>query len=198
MFKIGKQLFTSEGPAMVRELVGMGERVFLDLKFHDIPNTVAGAVDSAASLGASLVNVHASGGFEMMRAAAKAARGSGAKVLAVTVLTSLAATDLTTLGFADSPERLVVRLARLARDAGLDGVVAAPTEVAALRAHLGPDFLLVTPGVRPPGSDPQDQSRVATPRQAVTDGADYIVVGRPITQAENPAETARSIVRMLE
>jgi len=198
MFKIGKQLFTAEGPDLVRHLTAAGDRAFLDLKFHDIPNTVAGAVESAIRLGVSLVNVHASGGPAMLKAAAQAARGSATRVLAVTVLTSLAPADLQAVGFAEPPDRLVVRLARLALDAGLDGVVAAPTEVALLRSELGRDFVILTPGIRLPGSDTQDQVRVATPRQAIQDGADYIVVGRPITQAPDPAAAAREILRMLE
>lgn len=197
MFKIGKQLFTAEGPDVVREIVGWGERVFLDLKFHDIPNTVAGAVESAVRLGVSLVNVHASGGVAMMQAAAKAARGSGTRVLGVTVLTSLGAPDLARVGFSEPPERLVVRLAKLAQEAGLDGVVAAPTEVSLLRAELGAGFVILTPGIRLPGAGAQDQVRIATPRQAVEDGADYIVVGRPITQADDPAGMARHIVGLL-
>lgn len=198
MFKIGKQLFTCEGPALVREIVGSGEKVFLDLKFHDIPNTVAGAVAAATSLGVSLVNVHAAGGPAMMQAAAAAAAGTGARVLGVTVLTSLDARELAAVGFTEPPDRLVLRLARLAIECGLDGVVAAPTEVTLLRRELGPDFIVLTPGIRLPGGERQDQVRVATPAQAVRDGADYIVVGRPLTQAADPAAAARTILKMLE
>ena len=198
MFKIGKQLFTAEGPGLVRDMVAAGDKVFLDLKFHDIPNTVAGAVASAVGLGASLVNVHGSGGAAMMRAAARAAEGSGARLLAVTVLTSLDAAATAAVGFAEPPDRLALRLARLALDSGLDGVVASPSEVPLLRAELGADFLIVTPGVRPAGAAAQDQARVATPADAVRAGADYIVVGRPITEAPDPAAAARSIVGMLE
>ncbi len=198
MFKVGKQLFTAAGPGLVRELVQQGDRVFLDLKYHDIPNTVAGAVEAAAGLGVSLVNVHASGGRAMLRAAAQAAQGSGTRVLAVTVLTSLGASDLAEIGFPEPPQRLVLRLARLAQESGLDGVVASPNEVRLLREALGPQFLIVTPGVRPADALPQDQVRVATPQQAVRAGADYIVVGRPITRAADPAAAAREIVRMLE
>jgi orotidine-5'-phosphate decarboxylase len=194
MFKIGKQLFTAEGPDVVREIQAWGEKVFLDLKFHDIPNTVAGAVESAVRLGVSLVNVHASGGPAMMQAAAKAAHGSGTRVLGVTVLTSLGAPDLAKVGFSEPPDRLVVRLARLALEAGLDGVVAAPTEISLLRAELGPKFLILTPGIRLPDAESHDQIRIATPRQAIEDGADYIVVGRPITGAQDPPATARQIV----
>lgn len=198
MFKVGKQLFTAEGPALVRELVSGGEKVFLDLKFHDIPNTVEGAVAAAVGLGATLINVHALGGPAMLRAAARAAVGGGAAVLAVTVLTSLDAAQLSALGFREAPEELVLRLARMALDAGLDGVVAAPTEVAALRRELGSGFLIVTPGVRLDAADRQDQQRIAAPDEAVRNGADYIVVGRPITQAADPAAVARRIVAMLE
>ena len=197
MFKVGKQLFTAEGPAVVREIVGAGEKVFLDLKFHDIPNTVAGAVEAAASLGVSLVNVHASGGAPMMEAASRAVEGSGAQVLAVTVLTSLNAAQLQAVGFAEPPDRLVLRLARLALTCGLAGVVAAPTEVAMLRRELGSNFIILTPGIRLPGADRQDQTRMATPAQAIRDGADYIVVGRPITQAADPAAAARSILQQM-
>jgi len=198
MFKIGKQLFTAEGPGVVREVVGAGDKVFLDLKFHDIPNTVAGAVASAAGLGVSLVNVHASGGVAMMKAAAGAAAGTGARVLAVTVLTSLDRAGLEAVGFSESPEKVVLRLARMALESGLDGVVAGPTEAALLRRELGRSFLIVTPGIRLPQNDRQDQARAASPDQAVRDGADYIVVGRPITEAPDPAAVARSIVRMLQ
>jgi orotidine-5'-phosphate decarboxylase len=198
MFKVGKELFTAEGPALVREIVGQGEKVFLDLKFHDIPNTVAGAVAAAARLDVSLMNVHAAGGAAMMEAAARAAKGSGARLLAVTVLTSLDAAALQAVGYTDSPDRLVLRMARLAREAGLDGVVAAPTEVAMLRKELGAQFILVTPGIRPPGSSADDQARIAGPREAVRAGADYIVVGRPITQAPDPAAAARNLLKMLE
>jgi orotidine-5'-phosphate decarboxylase len=198
MYKVGKQLFTAEGPDVVRELTGRGDRVFLDLKFHDIPNTVAGAVEAARRLGVSLVNVHALGGRAMMQAAAEAARGTGMRVLAVTVLTSLSGAELAALGFSEMPERLALRLAARALEAGLDGVVAAPTEVAPLRLELGPNFLILTPGIRPAGASRQDQVRVATPEQAVRDGADYLVVGRPITQADDPAAAARAIVGMLQ
>ncbi|MBI3666016.1 MAG: orotidine-5'-phosphate decarboxylase [Acidobacteria bacterium] len=197
MFKVGKQLFTAEGPVLVREVVGAGEKVFLDLKFHDIPSTVAGAVAAAASLGVSLVNVHASGGVPMMEAAAQAAGGTATRVLAVTVLTSLDAAQLQAVGFAEPPNCLVLRLARLALTCGLAGVVAPPTEVALLRKELGPDFIILTPGIRPPGADRQDQARVATPAQAIRDGADYIVVGRPITKAADPIAAVRSILQQM-
>ena len=194
MFKVGKELFTREGPSAVRQIVDRGERVFLDLKFHDIPNTVARAVEAAVSLGACLVNVHASGGRKMMQAAAEAASGGNAAVIAVTVLTSLRDEDVREAGFALGPDELVPRLARLALEAGLDGVVAAPTDAARLRRELGSDFLIVTPGVRPAGSTKDDQARIATPAEAVRQGADYIVVGRPITQAADPVKAAEAIV----
>jgi orotidine-5'-phosphate decarboxylase len=198
MFKIGKELFTSEGPALVRELVAEGDRVFLDLKFHDIPNTVAGAVRAATRLGVTLLNVHAAGGRAMMEAAAQAACGTGARVLAVTVLTSLDAAALRAIGFSEPPDCVVLRLARLAQESGLDGVVAAPTEVAMLRRELGPGFILLTPGIRSPGAARDDQARISGPAEAVRAGADYLVVGRPITQAPDPAAAARQIVAMLE
>jgi orotidine-5'-phosphate decarboxylase len=198
MFKIGSQLFTSEGPAVVRELVDAGHKVFLDLKFHDIPNTVERAVSAAASLGVDLLNVHASGGEAMMRAAARAAAGTKCRVLAVTVLTSLDQHQLAAAGFCEPPEALALRLARLALDCGLHGVVAAPTEIGRLRRELGSSFLILSPGIRLSASDRQDQVRAATPAQAVRDGADYIVVGRPITAAPDPAAAARTILKMLE
>ncbi len=193
MFKIGKELFTREGPRAVQALTGLGEKVFLDLKYHDIPNTVGRAVDAAVALGASLINVHASGGRKMMQAAAEAAEGRTA-VIAVTVLTSLDDGDIKEAGLSGKVGDLVVRLTHLALDSGLDGVVAAPTDVARLRKELGQDFLIVTPGVRPSGSSKDDQTRIATPAEAVRQGADYIVVGRPITQAEDPVEAADQIV----
>jgi len=198
MFKVGKQLFTAEGPALVRELVEAGNKVFLDLKFHDIPNTVEGAIRAGIGLGASIIDVHALGGPAMLRAAAQAAAGTPTSVLAVTVLTSLEPAQLSALGFRETTEGLALRLARIALDAGLDGVVAAPTEVELLRSELGKDFLILTPGIRFDPSDRQDQNRISTPDQAVRSGADYIVVGRPITQAPNPAEVAHRIVEMLK
>jgi len=198
MFKVGKQLFTREGPSIVQQLIDYGEKIFLDLKFHDIPTTVAGAVSAAVSLRVNLVNVHALGGQAMMEAAAQAAAGSGTRVLAVTVLTSLGASQLCAVGLVEPPERLALRLGRLALEAGLDGIVAAPSEVAPLREQLGPAFVILTPGIRLPGAALHDQARVATPAQAVRNGADYIVVGRPITEASDPAAAARGIVAMLE
>ena len=186
--KVGKELFTRAGPDMVRSLRDQGREVFLDLKFHDIPNTVAGACRGAAELGAWMVNVHASGGPRMLGAAREALEGYSPRplLIAVTVLTSMDADDLRAVGVAESPEDQVLRLARLARAAGLDGVVASPREVALLRRELGPDFLLVTPGIRPSGTGEDDQRRAATPGQAIADGADYLVVGRPVTRADDP------------
>ncbi|MFA9462346.1 orotidine-5'-phosphate decarboxylase [Thiohalorhabdus methylotrophus] len=195
--KVGKQLFTRSGPCVVEELHARGSEVFLDLKFHDIPNTVAGAVQAAAELGVWMVNVHASGGPRMMEAARRAVEGGGSRpwLIAVTVLTSMDARELHSVGVAAEPEEQVLRLARLARESGMDGVVASPAEVPLLRRELGPDFLLVTPGVRPAGSGTDDQRRSATPGQAVADGSDYLVIGRPLTRAEDPRSAWEAIIR---
>lgn len=196
-FKIGKQLFTAEGPGVVRDLVACGRSVFLDLKFHDIPNTVAGAVASAAKLGVSMMTVHASGGSKMLKAAVEAA-GSGPKILAVTVLTSLSNEDLGEIGVAGRVRDQVLRLGALARACGCAGVVASPNEVAEIRRELGAGFDIVTPGVRPAGADKGDQARVATPAEAIFAGATHLVVGRPITAASDPAAAARAIVNEIE
>lgn len=195
-FKIGKQLFTAEGPQFVRELTHAGHEIFLDLKYHDIPNTVAMAVSEASKLGAAMLNVHASGGSKMLRAAADATKNSPNPplVLAVTVLTSLNQADLNEIGVSGTPLEQVLRLATLAQRSGCDGVVASPAEASAIRREVGSDFVIVTPGVRPTGSASNDQSRVTTPAEAIAAGADYIVVGRPITAANDPAAAARSIV----
>lgn len=194
--KVGLELFVSEGPAVIRELRGMGHRVFADLKLSDIPNTVAGAVVSAARAGASLLTVHASGGEAMLRAAADARAGSpsGLRLLGVTVLTSLGQETLATTGVAGHLTDQVLRLAALAASAGLDGVVSSPHEAAQLRAVHAEPFLIVTPGVRPTwDAGVQDQARVATPRQAVLAGADLVVVGRPVTAAADPVLAAERI-----
>lgn len=186
--KIGKELFTSAGPAFVQEVIAMGFDVFLDLKFHDIPNTVAKAVAAAAALGVWMVNVHASGGSEMMSAARAAIENSSSKplLIAVTVLTSLSQTDLLELGIAITPAQQVLRLATLAQQSGMDGVVCSAAVTAMLRAHLGDAFCLVTPGIRTESDDANDQKRVVTPVDAILAGSHYLVIGRPITKAADP------------
>jgi len=201
MFKIGSQLFTAAGPEFVREIVGTGGRVFLDLKFHDIPNTVAAACREAVRLGVSLFNVHAAGGGEMMRRAAEATTERAAReglprpfLIAVTVLTSADAATLAEVGVTEAPEGQVIRLARLASTCGMDGVVASPHEVAPVRAAVADsNFLLVTPGVRPRASAHDDQKRVMTPAEAVRAGASYLVVGRAIINAPDPLRAAQAI-----
>ncbi|MGJ8687530.1 MAG: orotidine-5'-phosphate decarboxylase [Spongiibacteraceae bacterium] len=198
--KVGKELFTRFGPELVKSLQAKGFEIFLDLKFHDIPNTVAAAVSAAADLGVWMVNVHASGGEAMMRAAVKALQsyGDSAPLLtAVTVLTSMASSELPALGVQGSAEEQVARLARLAQDCGLDGVVCSAQEATMLRAQLAPEFLLVTPGIRPAGSDVGDQQRIATPQQAMAMGSSYLVVGRPITRSEQPLNVVRDINQSL-
>ncbi len=195
-YKVGMQLYTAEGPSVVRELVGSGRRVFLDLKYHDIPNTVAAAVREAAQLGASLLTVHASGGGKMLRAAVETARAAKPDllVLAVTVLTSMNDVDLGMIGLRGGVLDQVLRLAALALSNGCQGVVASAHEAAALRQEFGRDFAILTPGVRPAGSGHDDQARVVTPAEAIAAGASHIVVGRPITEAADPAAEARAIL----
>ena len=195
-YKVGMQLYTAEGPKVVRDLVASGRRVFLDLKYHDIPTTVAAAVREAAGLGVSMLTVHASGGGKMMRAATEAARNLNAAlmVLAVTVLTSLDDSDLDKLGVHGRVQDQVLRLAALALANGCGGVVASAREASALRNELEGDFAIVTPGVRPFGAEPGDQARVVTPAEAIAAGATHIVVGRPITGAADPASEARAIL----
>lgn len=186
--KVGFELFVAAGPDFVRALVQQGFAVFLDLKFHDIPNTVASACKAAAQLGVWMINVHASGGAKMMQAAQQALQGfeNPPKLIAVTVLTSMDKAQLSGTGVSADPDQQVLHLARLAADSGLDGVVCSAQEAGLLRKALGDDFLLVTPGIRPEGSDQGDQSRVMTPAQARDAGVSYVVVGRPITQAADP------------
>lgn len=196
--KVGKQLFTAEGPALVRSLVERGFDVFLDLKFHDIPNTVAGACRAAADLGVWMVNVHASGGPRMLEAARGAVQGDAPLLIAVTVLTSSTDSDLSAVGIDRPTGEQVNLLAGLTRDYGLDGVVCSAREARSLRLKCGPDFALVTPGIRPDGSEKGDQQRVVTPQQAVRDGVDYLVIGRPITEASDPQAALHSINVMLQ
>ncbi len=206
MFKIGMQLFTAAGPDLVREIIRSGERVFLDLKYHDIPNTVAAAGVEATRLGVSIFNVHTIGGIEMMRrtvdAVAECAATEGLApplIIGVTILTSADAATLTEVGFSADAANLVPRLALLAHASGMDGVVASAREVGSVRAAVKQaDFIVVTPGVRPAGSDLFDQKRVMSPRAALDAGADYLVVGRPILDAPDPAQAARRILAEME
>ncbi|MBI1732480.1 MAG: orotidine-5'-phosphate decarboxylase [Gammaproteobacteria bacterium] len=194
--KIGKELFTAAGPELVRAVQDRGFQVFLDLKFHDIPNTVAGACAAAADLGIWMLNVHAAGGSRMMQAARTALEKYRPRPLltGVTVLTSMEEADLCEIGVTGTtPDRQVTRLADLTRSAGLDGVVCSAREAGALRRHLGPGFLLVTPGIRQPGAAAEDQRRTTTPAEAIRAGSDYLVVGRPITQAADPLRVLSSV-----
>ena len=198
-YKVGMQLYTAEGPSIVRELVDSGRSVFLDLKYHDIPTTVAAAVREAAELGVSMLTVHASGGGKMLRAATNAAANQRPDllILAVTVLTSLDDVELGKIGVRESVVEQVLRLTALARTNGCKGVVASAREAAALREEFGRDLTIVTPGVRPAGSGHDDQIRVVTPAEAIAAGASHIVVGRPITEAEDPAAEARAILAQI-
>ena len=199
MFKVGKELFTTAGPAAVEAVKRHGGEVFLDLKYHDIPNTVAQAMLAAGRLGVRLANLHALGGPEMMEQAATAVRkqfteAERPRLLAVTILTSSTQETLKAVGIEHPVEQMVVRLAKLAKESGMDGVVASPLEIQAIRAACGPDFLIVTPGVRPAFASVDDQKRIMTPAEAVQAGADYLVIGRPIAKAADPAQAAEMIV----
>ena len=198
-YKVGFELYTGAGPAFVTELVDRGKRVFLDLKLHDIPNTVAGAVAVASDLGVEFLTVHTSGGATMLEAAARA-RSGGIRLLGVTVLTSLSPDEISTVWGREirSLREEVGRLAMMARDAGMDGVVASPLETPWIRSLSGPDLIIVTPGIRPAGSDRGDQNRITTPAEAVQAGADFLVIGRPITQAEDPPAALASILAEIE
>ena len=195
-FKIGKQLFTSTGPELVREIVGMGEDVFLDLKYHDIPNTVAKAGVAAAELGVKIFNVHASGGRKMMEAVREEMNKltNPPLVLAVTILTSLGEDDIREVGFDRSIPEQIAKLAKLAKESGMDGVVASPLEIELIRETCGKDFKILTPGIRPAFAAVNDQKRIATPAEALRKGADYLVIGRPITAAENRREAFLKIL----
>tara|TARA_B100000809_G_scaffold252626_1_gene287538 strand:- start:649 stop:1383 length:735 start_codon:yes stop_codon:yes gene_type:complete len=195
--KVGKELFTAAGPQVVDALMSLGFDVFLDLKFHDIPNTTAKAVKAAASLGVWMVNVHACGGERMMLAAREQldkVQGSAPLLIAVTVLTSMERQDLAAVGLDVEPQQQVLNLARLTSQAGLDGVVCSAQEVSMLRAALGSDFALITPGIRPAGSAADDQRRIVTPADAVALGSSYLVIGRPITQAQDPVAKCQQII----
>ena len=195
--KVGKELFTAAGGSVVEALAVKGFEVFLDLKFHDIPNTCAKAVAAAADMGIWMVNVHASGGRRMMEAAVEALdKRSGERplLIGVTVLTSMDANDLSEIGLSTEPEQQVIRLARLAESSGLDGVVCSAREVGVIRQHCGREFSTITPGIRPVWSQSQDQKRIMTPAEAKAIGVDYMVIGRPITQAENPALACQKIL----
>lgn len=195
LYKVGMQLYTAEGPQVVRDLVESGRQVFLDLKYHDIPNTVRAAVKEAAELGVSMLTVHGAGGGQMLRAAVDAARNAASlKVLAVTVLTSMGDTDLEKLGIRGTVADQVLRITALALSDGCDGVIASAHEASLLRTELGDEFSIVTPGVRPAGAGQGDQVRVVTPAEAIASGATHIVVGRPITEAADPAAETRAIL----
>jgi orotidine-5'-phosphate decarboxylase len=197
IYKVGLQLFTAEGPSIVRDLVSSGRHVFLDLKLHDIPTTVALAVKAAAELRVDMLTIHASGGAAMLRAANEAAAGR-LNLLAVTVLTSLSDEDMQEIGVSGRVSDQVLRMASLAQSAGCQGIVASPRESLMVRKALGEDFAIVTPGIRPAGAETNDQQRIATPAQAISNGASHIVVGRPITHAPDPARAAQAIISEME
>jgi len=196
--KIGLELFTAEGPAVVKAVQSRGCAIFLDLKFHDIPNTVAHAVRSAANLGVAMTTLHSSGGPVMLEAAAKAAEGFDLLLLAVTVLTSMDATQLSSTGIEVTPKEQVLRLAELATHAGIGGIVCSPLEITAIRESLGQQLQIVTPGVRPSWAAAGDQKRVMTPSEAINAGADYLVIGRPITAAADPREAYARVLSEIE
>ncbi|UTF60756.1 orotidine-5'-phosphate decarboxylase [Gilvimarinus sp. DA14] len=198
--KVGKELFTTSGPQLVEQLMTLGFDVFLDLKFHDIPNTTAKAVAAAANLGVWMVNVHAAGGRRMMEAAREALTpfSQPPLLIGVTVLTSMEASDLAAVGIDVSPEQQVLKLAALAQSSGLDGVVCSAWEAGPLKRELGKDFTLVTPGIRPTAAAKDDQRRIMTPAEAVASGSDYLVVGRPVTQAQDPSQACREILAELK
>src|SRR5689334_2993785 len=205
MFKVGSQLFTAAGPQIIRDIIARDARVFLDLKFHDIPHQVAGAARSAAELGVSLFTIHASGGSEMMRRAVdavaevEARSGVRSAVLAISVLTSMDAITLAQIGVSSSPTESVLRLVKLAEAVSVDGVVASAQEIELIRgAVTNPNFLVVTPGIRPADNEPGDQKRVTTPAAAIAAGASYLVVGRPITAAADPVAAAHRIVAEMQ
>ncbi|HXH38626.1 MAG TPA: orotidine-5'-phosphate decarboxylase [Thermoanaerobaculia bacterium] len=198
MLKIGLQAFIANGPPIVRDVMARGLKVFLDLKIHDIPNTAKRAVAEAAALGAAMLTVHVSGGQAMLRESVKAAEGSGTALLGVTVLTSLDDTELHRIGFPGTSLETALRMAKLAQESGLRGVVASPHEVAAIREACGSGMRIVVPGIRPEGSEAGDQRRTTTPAAAIAAGADYIVVGRPITDAGDPRAAALTLVDSLE
>jgi orotidine-5'-phosphate decarboxylase len=205
VFKVGMELFTAEGPALIEEVAGLGKKAFLDLKYHDIPNTAAGAVRSAVRLGVHMLTLHASGGREMLRRAAEAARSEADSagrtkpiLLGVTVLTSLKDEQLREVGCASPVSEQVLRLATLARESGVDGIVCSPHEIEIIKREIGPDFLVVTPGIRPAWAATQDQKRVMTPAEAVLKGADYMVIGRPVTGAPSPRDAFALIVKELK
>ncbi|MCM8511473.1 MULTISPECIES: orotidine-5'-phosphate decarboxylase [Acinetobacter] len=197
--KVGKELFTHEGPSVVKALHDKGFEVFLDLKFHDIPNTTAQAVCAAADLGVWMVNVHASGGRKMMETCVERLKAGNysTQLIAVTVLTSMGREDLRDIGLDIEPFEQVKRLAKLTQDSGLDGVVCSAQEAKMLRQDLGAEFALVTPGIRPAGANADDQKRIVTPKQAMLDGSTHLVIGRPITQSANPSQTLQDILATL-
>jgi orotidine-5'-phosphate decarboxylase len=205
VFKVGLELFTAEGPGMIDLVKSYGKEVFLDLKLHDIPNTVAGAVRAAVKHGVSMLTLHTSGGREMMKKAVETARETAEKenkplplLLGVTVLTSLKDDDLKEIGFSAGTREQVLRLARLATEVGIEGLVCSPQEIDLLRAELGQEIKIITPGIRPAWAEAQDQKRIMTPAEAIKKGADFLVIGRPITQAQPPAEAFARVVRELE